>query len=123
MLLQKRKNSIKKENKFKSNLESNNDKNKKINTLNPEKDNVNLIDEKNNLLEEKKIIEMIKEKPLNLDVLEDKARIEIKETSERSEFSLEKVLNEKSGNRDNLNSRENHMKYKRPESKPLYILV
>ncbi len=66
---------------------------------------------------------MIKEKPLNLDALEDKARIEIKETSERSEFSLEKVLNEKSGNRDNLNSRENHMKYKRPESKPLYILV
>ncbi len=66
---------------------------------------------------------MIKEKPLNLDALEDKARIEIKETSERSEFSLEKVLNEKSGNRDNLNNKENHMMYKRPESKPLYILV
>jgi GTP cyclohydrolase I len=110
-------------NKVKSNSQRDNDKDKKTNTLIPEKVDVNVKDEKNSQMEEKKINEMIKEQTLTINVNDEKERNHIKVTSDRVDNSLEEVLNGKSENRENLNCKEKHMIYKCPKTKPLYILV
>ena len=122
MLLQKRKYSIKKENKFKGN-EKNKQVENKISTLIQEKDNRKQTYDQNHPSEEKKIMETIKEKPINILIAEDKVNAHQKESSERKVLSLERILNNNSENRINLYPQDYFMMYKQNYSKPLYILV